>query len=179
MRRLVCLAPALLLAACAYGSGEPTGAGVPTSALINTAGQQIGTVGMWETPGGISFRISASGLPRGIHAVHVHTTGRCDPPGFDSAGGHWNPAARRHGFDNPAGPHRGDLPNVTVAANGVLNETVTMPGARYMGSDGLFDANPGADGAALVIHAGADDYRTDPSGNSGGRIACSVLGPVQ
>ncbi|HUE79403.1 MAG TPA: superoxide dismutase family protein [Sphingomicrobium sp.] len=146
--------------------GEPTGG--PTFALVNSAGQSLGSVRMWETPGGVTFRIGAAGLPHGIHGIHVHAVGRCDPPGFATAGGHWNPADTQHGFNNPAGPHRGDLPNITVAANGVLQEAVSLPGASF---ETMLDA----DGAALVIHAAADDYATDPSGNSGDRIACAVI----
>jgi Cu-Zn family superoxide dismutase len=139
--------------------------------LVNSAGQNIGTVRAWQTAGGVSFRISASGLPHGLHGVHVHAIGRCDPPDFKSAGAHWNPAGKQHGMNNPAGPHAGDLPNVEVAANGVLNATVTLAGASMAS---LLDA----DGAALVVHAAADDYKTDPSGNSGARIVCAVLQPV-
>jgi Cu-Zn family superoxide dismutase len=123
---------------------------------------------MWETPGGVTFRIGAAGLPHGIHGIHVHAVGRCDPPGFTTAGAHFNPDGRQHGFNNSAGPHRGDMPNVTVSANGVLQEAVSLPGASF---GTLLDA----DGAALVIHARADDYATDPSGNSGDRIACGVI----
>jgi len=139
--------------------------------LVNSAGQSIGTVRAWQTAGGVSFRISASGLPHGLHGVHVHAVGRCDPPDFKTAGAHWNPAGKQHGMNNPGGPHAGDLPNVEVAANGVLNATVTLAGASMTS---LLDA----DGAALVVHAAADDYKTDPSGNSGARIACAVLQPV-
>jgi Cu-Zn family superoxide dismutase len=139
--------------------------------LVNSAGQSIGTVRAWQTAGGVSFRVSASGLPHGLHGLHVHAVGRCDPPDFKTAGAHWNPAGKQHGMNNPAGPHAGDLPNVEVAANGVLNATVTLPGTTMAS---LLDA----DGAALVVHAVADDYRTDPSGNSGSRIACAVLQPV-
>ena len=96
--------------------------------------------------------------------------GRCDPPDFASAGAHWNPAGKKHGMNNPAGPHAGDMPNVEVAANGVLSATLTLAGASMAS---LLDA----DGAALVIHAVADDYVTDPSGNSGARIACAVIQP--
>ncbi len=167
MRRLLALtlAAPLALSACAT-TGEPLGG--PTFALVNAAGQSIGSVRMWETPGGVTFRIGAAGLPHGIHGIHVHTVGRCAPPGFASSGAHWNPEVRKHGFNNPAGPHRGDLPNVTVSANGVLQEAVSLPGASF---GTLLDA----DGAALVIHARADDYATDPSGNSGDRIACGVV----
>jgi superoxide dismutase, Cu-Zn family len=100
----------------------------------------------------------------------VHSVGRGDPPDFASAGPHWNPSGKQHGMNNPAGPHAGDLPNVEVAANGVLGATVTVPGASMAS---LLDA----DGASIVIHAAADDYVTDPSGNSGGRIACAVVQP--
>jgi Cu-Zn family superoxide dismutase len=155
----------LVLGAC-YTTGEPEGG--PTFALVGAAGQSLGQVRMWETPGGVTFRIAAAGVPHGIHGVHVHAVGRCDGPKFESAGPHWNPAAKKHGFNNPAGPHAGDLPNVTVPANGVLQEAVSLPGASFAA---LLDA----DGAALVIHAKADDLVTDPSGNSGDRIACAVI----
>ncbi len=166
MRALSALFLLAALSACA--SIEPTG-GAPMP-LVNSAGQTIGSVRAWETAGGVSFHISASGLPHGLHGVHVHAVGRCDPPDFTTAGPHWNPAGKKHGMNNPAGPHAGDLPNVEVAANGVLGATVTLAGASMAA---LLDA----DGSALVIHAGADDYKTDPSGNSGGRVACAVIQP--
>ena len=165
MRKLLALTALLALTGC-VGTGEPVGG--PVFALVNSAGQSIGSVRMWETPGGVTFRIGASGLPHGIHGIHVHSVGRCDPPGFASAGAHFNPTGARHGFNNPAGPHRGDMPNVTVSANGVLQEAVSLPGTSF---GTLLDA----DGAALVVHARADDYSTDPSGSSGDRIACGVI----
>lgn len=166
MRNLILLLP-LLLTACV--TDEPKGgAAMP---LVNASGQSIGTVRAWQTAGGVSFRIDASGLSHGIHGVHVHAVGRCDPPDFTSAGAHWNPAGKKHGMNNPAGPHAGDLPNVEVAANGVLGATLVLPNASMAS---LLDAA----GAALVIHAAADDYMTDPSGNSGARIACAVITPT-
>lgn len=164
MRKLFLIAATAALAACT--TVEPAG-GAPM-ALVNSAGQSVGTVRAWQTAGGVSFRITASGLPHGIHGLHVHAVGRCDPPDFASAGAHWNPTDKKHGMNNPAGPHAGDLPNVEVAANGVLNATVTLPNATMAA---LLDA----DGSALVLHATADDYVTDPSGNSGARIACAVI----
>src|SRR6478736_9164477 len=166
MRKLVVLLP-LLLTACETGR-EPQG-GAPMT-LVNSAGQAIGTIRAWQTAGGIAFHIEASGLPHGVHAIHVHPIGRCDPPDFASAGTHWNPTNRQHGLNNPMGPHAGDMPNVTVAANGVLKETVILPHATMAQ---LLDA----DGAAILIHAGADDYVSQPSGNSGPKIACAVLRP--
>ena len=171
MRLPVPLFAAALLPACAYP--EPQG-GAPMP-LVNSAGQSVGTVTAWETAGGVGLRIAAAGLPHGIHGIHVHSVGRCDGPGFESAGPHWNPASKKHGLSNPAGAHGGDLPNVSVAANGTLSVTLAVPGASLSAGPGsLLDA----DGAALVLHASADDNVTDPSGNSGARIACAVLQPT-
>jgi Cu-Zn family superoxide dismutase len=161
-------AAALALGACATPLDAPRNAlSVP---LIGAGGQAIGTVRMWETPGAVSFRVEGNGFAVGRKGLHVHTVGRCDPPAFTSAGAHWNPAARKHGLANPAGPHAGDLPNVPVSANGALRETVVLSGASLQS---LRDA----DGSALVLHAREDDNVTDPSGNSGDRIACAVLSP--
>lgn len=163
MRKLALLLP-LLAAGCA--AVEPTG-GAPM-ALINSAGQTIGSVRAWRTDGSVTFRITAAGLPHGLHGLHIHSVGRCDPPDFASAGPHWDLHGMKHGMNNIAGPHQGDLPNVAVAANGVLEATVTAP-VTTMAM--LLDA----DGSALVLHAQPDDYETDPSGNSGARIACTVI----
>jgi superoxide dismutase, Cu-Zn family len=164
--RIAALLVPLLAGACS--TIDPTG-GAPMP-LIGASGQTIGSVRAWQTAGGVSFRVMASGLPHGLHGIHVHSAGRCDPPDFASAGPHWNPAGRKHGLNNPAGPHAGDLPNVEVAANGALAVTVVLPGANMAS---LLDS----DGASLVLHASADDYATDPSGNSGARIACAVIRP--
>jgi len=167
MRKLaVAVLPIFALAACV--TDEPQG-GAPMP-LINAAGQTVGSVRAWQTAGGVTFRVEASGLPHGVHGVHVHSVGLCQGPDFASAGPHWNPAGRKHGLNNPAGPHAGDLTNVEVAANGVLGASLTLAGATMAS---LLDA----DGAALVIHAAADDEVTDPSGNSGARIACAVIRP--
>jgi len=155
-----------MLAGCA--SVEPTG-GVPMP-LINSAGQTIGSVRAWEAAGSVSFRITATGLPHGLHGIHVHAVGRCDPPGFESAGPHWNPWGMKHGMNNLAGPHAGDLPNVAVAANGVLDAVVTLSATRMAQ---LLQGN----GTAIVIHAQFDNAETDPDGNSGARIACAVIQP--
>ena len=141
-------------------------------ALVSSAGQSIGTVSAWETPGAVTMRVQASGLPHGLRAIHVHAVGRCNPPGFELAGEHWNPAARKHGLNNPQGPHAGDLPNISIAANGVVNETLVLSGAALAS---LADA----DGSALVVHASADDHVTDPGGNSGARVACAVISPAR
>ena len=167
MHKLALILP-FLAAACSTVA-EPQGG--PPMPLINSSGQSIGTVRAWQTAGGVTFRINARGLSHGVHGVHVHAVGKCEPPDFASAGPHWNPTGKKHGMNNPAGPHSGDLPNVVVAANGVLGATLVLSAANM---SSLIDA----DGAALVIHAAADDNVTDPSGNSGARIACAVLQPV-
>jgi Cu-Zn family superoxide dismutase len=167
MHKLALIVP-FLVAGCSTVA-EPQGG--PPMPLINASGQTIGTVRAWQTAGGVTFRINASGLPHGVHGVHVHAVGKCDPPDFASAGPHWNPTGKKHGMSNPAGPHAGDLPNVVVKANGVLGATLVLSAASMAS---LIDA----DGAALVIHAAADDNMTDPSGNSGARIACAVLQPL-
>lgn len=162
---LIFLAP-LIVGACS--SIEP--AGGPPMALINASGQRIGSIRAWQTAGGISFRITAAGLQHGLHGVHIHSVGRCETPDFASAGPHWNPDRKKHGINNPAGPHAGDFPNVEVPADGMLEATVTLPNATMAM---LLDN----DGSALLIHANADDYASDPAGNSGPRIACAVITP--
>jgi superoxide dismutase, Cu-Zn family len=112
--------------------------------------------------------VQAEGLPPGAHGIHVHAVGRCEAPEFTTAGPHWNPTDRKHGRDNPDGAHHGDLPNIQIGADGRGSLNFVIPSASFAQ---LFDS----DGAALVVHATADDYRTDPSGNSGGRIACGVI----
>jgi Cu-Zn family superoxide dismutase len=126
---------------------------------------------IWQTAAGIEVRVQAAGLPAGHYGVHLHAVGRCEGPAFTSAGPHWNPTGRQHGSLNPAGHHMGDLPNLDVDAHGAGRLEFAIAGASASGAEGLFDA----DGTAVVIHADADDYRTDPSGNSGARIACGVL----
>jgi Cu-Zn family superoxide dismutase len=126
---------------------------------------------VWQNERGIEVRVQAAGLPAGHYGVHLHAVGRCEGPAFTSAGPHWNPTGRQHGTLNPAGHHLGDLPNLDVDEHGAGRLEFAIAGATTSGAGGLFDA----DGTSLVIHAAADDYRTDPSGNSGARIACGVL----
>jgi Cu-Zn family superoxide dismutase len=126
---------------------------------------------IWQGARGVEVRVQAAGLPAGHYGVHFHGVGRCEGPAFTSAGPHWNPTGRQHGSLNPAGHHLGDLLNLDVDPQGGGRMEFTVAGASTSGPQGLFDA----DGTSLVIHAGPDDYRTDPSGNSGARIACGVL----
>ncbi|KQU49852.1 superoxide dismutase [Sphingomonas sp. Leaf339] len=149
--------------------GESTPGGRSATAMLRTAaGVDVGRATATEVGGGLRFTIDARGMPAGMHGAHVHMVGRCDAPDFASAGGHWNPTSMQHGTMNPQGPHTGDMPNLIVGTDGRGTLGVTVPGATMAG---LLDA----DGSALVIHANPDDLKTDPSGNSGGRIACGVL----
>lgn len=167
------------LAACSTGPREapvPDLAG-PSSAqaeLRDPGGRTLARATVTEVGDALRVRVEAAGLAPGVYGAHIHTTGRCDAPSFESAGPHWNPSNRQHGRDNPNGQHRGDLPNLLVGTDGRGSFEFTIPGGRLAGGGGapLLDG----DGAALVIHARADDYRSDPSGNSGARIACGVLG---
>lgn len=170
---LVLLAAATALSvAPASARKAPGAAHQATATLLAPDGSPRGTVRAVDTGKGVKITISATGLPPGEHGAHVHAVGDCTPPDFKSAGGHWNPQGHEHGRDNPKGMHMGDLPNLTVGANGKGMLVATVEGASLAGGDApMLDA----DGAALVIHAGPDDMKTDPSGNSGGRIACGVL----
>jgi Cu-Zn family superoxide dismutase len=153
-----------LLAACATPDelGPVAGPSVP---LVNAAGMSVGAVQAEQRPGGTYLRIAVQGLTPGEHGLHLHGVGRCDAPDFKSAGPHWNPAGKRHGHLNPLGAHAGDLPNLTVSSNGHGAINFLVPGGALADADGI----------SLVIHAKPDDYRTDPSGNSGDRIACAVI----
>jgi Cu-Zn family superoxide dismutase len=166
MLRSVVVGLAAVLAGCVpMAPPDVVVANVP---LVRSDGASIGTVRVFQENTGVVLRIDANGLPQGIHGVHLHAVGRCDAPGFTSAGPHWNPTNRKHGHRNPEGFHAGDLGNLGVGADGKLVAGLLVPGATLAG---LRDA----DGAALVFHARADDEMTDPSGNSGDRIACAVL----
>ena len=166
MLRSSALALGLVLAGCVPMAAPDVP--VSTANLVSSSDAVLGTVRVFSEPTGVMLRIDATGVPAGQHGVHVHATGRCDPPGFTSAGPHWNPTDRKHGHRNPAGFHMGDLGNLGVGADGRLVAGLLVPQATI-------DALRDADGAALVLHAKADDEVTDPSGNSGDRIACAVL----
>jgi Cu-Zn family superoxide dismutase len=175
---LITAAGVLALAACGSRNDEGRLTEAPAVPLINASGQIIGQVRGGDSPNGATFLVEAHGLPAGLHGIHIHDVGACDPPNFDSAGPHWNPVGRKHGTQNPQGPHLGDIQNITVGADGRLRVQIVVTGSylktarRKAGSYQILDQN----GASLVIHAKADDYKTDPSGNSGKRIACAVLG---
>ncbi|MBS4210146.1 superoxide dismutase family protein [Bacillus sp. FJAT-50079] len=141
--------------------------------LINTKGDSIGKATLSETDKGVKIAVKAEGLEPGTKAIHIHETGKCVAPDFTSAGAHFNPGQREHGFENPNGFHAGDLPNIEVSAQGTVNAIITAPNVTLkQGENSLLDE----DGSALVIHKKADDYKTDPAGNAGDRIVCGVIG---
>jgi Cu-Zn family superoxide dismutase len=144
--------------------------GTASATIRDSTGRELGRVTIRDTVGGMMITGNLQGLPPGPHAIHLHMTGLCEPP-FESAGGHWNPTNRQHGTENPQGPHLGDMPNITVSPDSSVSISVMTPGGSVRGGTPLLDE----DGAAVVIHAGPDDYKTDPSGDSGGRIACGTV----
>ncbi len=194
IRTLATLVPLAALAACASGSGQggPNGRGgrpggpgrmgndsIPMAAPNTTAraelrdanGNSVGSVAFTQTRGGVLVTADLTNLPAGRHAIHVHDTGRCEAP-FTTAGGHYNPTMRSHGYRSQMPHHAGDLPNFLIAANGTGRvEALGRDLSLVPGPVGLFDA----DGASVVVHADADDYASEPAGNSGNRIACGVI----
>lgn len=140
-----------------------------TAALKDAEGNNVGSVALKQGPHGTLLHARLTGLPPGTHAIHVHTVGACEPPDFESAGGHYNPDQQQHGYFNNKGIHAGDLPNIHVPESGTLEAEFFSE--RLKLSEDLF----AGDGTALVIHSDADDYHTDPAGNAGGRIACGVI----
>ena len=167
------LAGALALG-CAAGTTAVKTSSLPgaTARLVDATGTEVGRARLSDRGTEVALDIEASKLPPGLHGFHIHERGTCARPAFKTAGEHLNPSRREHGLLNPRGPHSGDLPNLRVDEDGSVDTTITVPRA-------LLEPGPmslvAGDGTALVIHAGPDDQRTDPSGNSGDRIACGVI----
>ncbi len=144
-----------------------------SASFVNQEGKAIGTATLTQTPSGVLIAIDVTGLPPGEHAFHVHQKGVCEGAGkFASAGGHYDAHGKKHGYMTEGGPHGGDMPNQFVGPDGVLKAQVLNAGVTLGSGDGtLF----GPDGTALVIHAKADDYASQPAGEAGDRIACAVI----
>jgi superoxide dismutase, Cu-Zn family len=150
----------------------PSQAQTAKAALQTADGKDAGSVTLTPTPSGVLLALTVKGLPPGEHAFHVHEVGKCEAP-FTSAGGHFNPDKKKHGLLVTEGAHAGDMPNLHIPASGELavevhNPMITLEKGR---PNSLFDA----DGSAVIIHAGKDDYKSDPTGDAGGRIACGVV----
>ncbi|MFC4410410.1 superoxide dismutase family protein [Chungangia koreensis] len=141
--------------------------------LMNAKGEKVGMVALTQADKGVHLHILAEGLEPGKKAIHFHETAKCDAPKFEGAGSHFNPGGKEHGFKNPKGYHAGDLPNLTVEADGTVDLEITTPEVTLNASEAnsLLDA----DGSAIVIHEKEDDYKTNPSGNSGARIVCGEI----
>ncbi len=141
--------------------------------MIDPDGMPLGTAALVYTRRGMLIQVRLENVPPGGHGFHIHAVGECEPPGFESAGPHFNPTAVPHGFLDEGGGHLGDLPNVYVEDDGVLRVDVLVPGVDLTGT-GPHSLIVG-DGTALVLHETIDDYMTDPAGDAGGRIACGVI----
>lgn len=158
------------LAGCATVADMPTERlGSATLSLAN--GVPAGTAQLLASGDDLTIAVALTGIAPGEHGLHLHTTGSCRVSDFASAGGHLNPTNRKHGSMDPDGKHFGDLPNIVIGASGTGSLTAELAGTRTQALEWIFDG----DGTAVVVHAGPDDYRTDPAGDAGARVACGVL----
>ena len=170
-----CAAMAVLLLGTACGTmlSAEKERKTATAAIKDGKGQNVGQAKFKAAKGGVEMSVTVMNLTPGVHAIHIHTAGQCEAPDFKTAGGHFNPANKKHGTENPEGHHAGDLPNLTVGANGkgIFKTTITGVTLAGDGDTSLFHAG----GTSVVIHEKADDMKTDPAGNAGARLACGAI----
>ena len=166
----IALVTMALLSFPAFAQSSPPEA---RASFVNLEGREIGEATLRQTPNGVLIRLGVSEIPSGPHAVHIHEAGRCEHQGgFQSAGGHFAPRGGEHGYEVEGGPHAGDLPVQWASIEGMLRTDIIAPDLTLTeGEATLFDA----DGSAIIIHAGIDDYQSQPSGNAGQQIACAVI----
>lgn len=171
-KRLAIGIAATALCGAASGTAWAEAGCAVTAAVKSPSGDDLGKVELMQTPHGVLIKARLVGLAPGTHAMHLHEKGMCEPD-FGASGGHFNPTGAQHGYQNPEGYHHGDLPNFVVGESGKADVDVFSKDLRLCGGETplLLDD----DGAALIIHKGADDYKTDPAGDAGERIACAVL----
>jgi Cu-Zn family superoxide dismutase len=173
MRRTYVLAGLLLLFGNVALAGEKGGESSAEAVIKDSGGKTVGTSVLTQTAQGVDMVVEVSQLPTGSHGIHVHAIGKCDPPDFKTAGGHFNPHAKKHGLKSPVGAHAGDLPNLVVGTDGAGKLSATLVGATLEQGNPASLLNP--NGTSIIIHAKEDDGMTDPTGNSGYRIACGVI----
>jgi superoxide dismutase, Cu-Zn family len=144
-----------------------------TAEIKDAKGQKVGEAKFKQVKTGVALEAKVTGLTPGIHAIHIHEAGKCEPPDFKSAGGHFNPAHKKHGLQNPDGHHAGDMMNMTVDAKGKGTFKTTIEGVTLAGSGDTSLFHTG--GTSIVVHEKPDDMKTDPAGNAGARIACGLI----
>ncbi|OZB98417.1 superoxide dismutase family protein [Paenibacillus sp. XY044] len=171
----VCLSAGFLLGAAAatpaaYANSEEPQLKVK---IVDSKGGEVGTALLTQKGDAVQIHIEAANLPPGEHGIHFHENAKCDPPDFKTAGAHFNPGGKQHGFHNPKGYHAGDLMNIHVKPDGTVNADLESKSVTLMKGAANSLLKPG--GTAIIIHEKADDYVTDPSGNSGNRIACARI----
>lgn len=178
MRKVWIISSVLLLAGCNYFQSEKVPVSAPQALsakalMYNTVNELVGEITLKETEKGVELTASLNGLTPGEHGIHLHEFGKCEAPTFETAGAHFNPTNKQHGVDNPLGPHKGDLPNLEVDETGQVQlNFITADFTLEKGQQtSIFDE----DGTSIIIHEKRDDYKTDPSGNSGARIVCGVI----
>ena len=164
---------AVVLTGCSFPSADADLKEQVQVSLINTEGKEVGQATLTEDPKGVHILLKAEGLEPGVKAIHFHEKAMCEKPEFTTAGAHYNPTQKEHGFQNPKGYHSGDLPNIEIGKDGKIElETISPAVVLTAGkSNSLLDA----DGTSIIIHEKEDDYKTDPSGNSGNRIVCGAI----
>lgn len=170
MKKMILLFSLMFMLFTPVGNAAEKPLSIP---IINTEGAMIGQATIIQEGKDVNIHLTVKGLSPGEHGIHIHSQGLCQPPDFKSAGAHFNPKSKQHGFHNPKGPHEGDLPNINVAEDGTVD--VTLVTKLVTLTKGKANSLRSKEGTSLVIHADLDDYVTDPAGNSGARIACGVI----